>query len=64
MLINEYLSNKFLDNVSLFRLGAITSFATLLIFENVFDNEIGIVDGYEYINFKKNKSYIDRMEVG
>jgi len=33
-------------------------------FDNVFDNEIGIVDGYEYINFKKNKSYIDRMEVG
>ena len=33
-------------------------------FDNVFDNEIGFVDGYEYINFKKNKSYIDRMEVG
>ena len=33
-------------------------------FENVFDNEIGLVGDYEYINFKKNKSYIDRMEVG
>jgi|TARA_R110000737_G_scaffold250996_1_gene260581 hypothetical protein len=33
-------------------------------FENVFDSEIGLVGDYEYINFKKNKSYIDRMEVG
>ena len=33
-------------------------------FDNVFDKEIGLVGDYEYINFKKNKSYIDRMEVG
>ena len=33
-------------------------------FDNVFDNEIGLVGDYEYINYKKNKSYIDRMEVG